>query len=221
MNAQSLVFLQANWELKQQLCAWVGFPLWQLSKGASLFIRPCILLPVMMPSICVQSRLLSLVRYLDTLLSFITISSQFIYMAACPYFKATNVLQLVLESIACSSLIFLSQSQPWFIKPLSTVNNFELCFSISHEFPISYSLCSASIPTPTTMPISVCRQALQSWRCVWSCQSQSLSTDASHHPLVSVKSLDAMQSYILTSIFKMYLWKSFGCFCFYSWIHRK
>lgn len=117
----------------------------------------------MMPSICVQSSLLSLVRYLDTtLLSFITISSRFIYMAACPYFKATNVLQLVLESIACSSLIFLSQSQPWFIKPLSTVNNFEFCFSISHEFPISYSLCSASIPTPTTMPISVCRQALQS-----------------------------------------------------------
>lgn len=122
-----------------------------------------------MPSIYVRSSLLSPVRHLDILSSFISISSQLIYMTAWPYFKATSALQLGLESITCSSLVFPSWSQPWLGRPLPTINSFELCYSTSpsrNEFPISFDVCSASIPTPTPMLISVCHQALESWRCL-------------------------------------------------------
>lgn len=121
------------------------------------------------PKYYVRSSLRSPLRRRDSLFSFITISSQLIYMAAYSYLKAARALQLGLESTACSSLVFPSQRQPWLGRPLSTLSSFELCYSISpsrNEFPISFAVCSASIPTRITMLISVCHQALQSWRCV-------------------------------------------------------
>lgn len=116
------------------------------------------------------------------------------------------------ESITCSSMVFPSRTQPWLGRPLSTVNSVDLCYSTSpsrNESPISFDVCNASIATTTTMSTSVCHQALQSWRCVWGWPSEPLRTDGSHLPLVSVKSLDAVQSYTLTSVFKSVLKRIF------------
>lgn len=125
--------------------------------------------PIPLPSTYARASLRSPLRCLDSLFSFITISSQLIFMTAYSYLKAARALQLGLESTACSSLVLPSQRQPWLGRPLSTLCSFELCYSISpsrNEFPISFAVCGASIPTHIAMPISVCHQALQSWRCV-------------------------------------------------------
>lgn len=152
-----LALLQVNWGLKQQFCVCVDSSLKDQVLGIVLAIESCILPPVKMSSSRVRASAFPAI-YQDTMSLHLSQSLLSLPNSCLPFFEATNVLQLWFGKHSMLFLAFPFSEPPLAIQASLQLTN-ELCYSSGpsrNEFPISSSVCSASVPTPTDMPIFAC-----------------------------------------------------------------